>query len=155
MNYTTTQIATIVKAQKREYQDHIITALLTDSRSLTFPEETLFFALVTERNDGHRYIKELYRKGVRDFVVEHPIPGEEEMEGANFIVVKDTLAALQQLAAAHRRRFNIPVIGVTGSNGKTTVKEWLYQLLQPDYNTVRSPRSYNSPLGVPLSVCQL
>ena len=155
MNYTTTQIATIVKAQKREYQDHIITALLTDSRSLTFPEETLFFALVTERNDGHRYIKELYRKGVRDFVVEHPIPGEEEMEGANFIVVKDTLAALQQLATAHRRRFNIPVIGVTGSNGKTTVKEWLYQLLQPDYNTVRSPRSYNSQIGVPLSVWQI
>ena len=155
MNYTTTEIATIVKAQKRDYRDHIITALLTDSRSLTFPEETLFFALVTERNDGHRYIKDLYRKGVRDFVVEHSIPGEEEMDDANFIVVKDTLDALQQLAAAHRRRFQIPVIGVTGSNGKTTVKEWLYQLLQPDYNTVRSPRSYNSQIGVPLSVWQI
>ena len=136
MNYTTTEIATIVKARKRAYNNHTITALLTDSRSLTFPEETLFFALVTERNDGHRYIKDLYRKGVRDFVVEYLPLDIEEMADANFIVVNDTLAALQQLAAAHRKRFDIPVIGVTGSNGKTTVKEWLYQLLQPDYNTV-------------------
>ncbi len=155
MTYTTTEIATLVKAEKRNYQDHTITALLTDSRSLTFPEETLFFALVTERNDGHRYIEELYRKGVRDFVVDHVMPTEEQMPEANFIVVKNTLDALQHLAAAHRKRFDIPVIGVTGSNGKTTVKEWLYQLLQPDYNTVRSPRSYNSQIGVPLSVWQI
>ena len=155
MNYTITEIATIVKAQKRAYKDYTITALLTDSRSLTFPEETLFFALVTERNDGHRYIKDLYRKGVRNFVVEHRVADEELMPEANFIIVKNTLDALQQLAAAHRKKFDIPVIGVTGSNGKTTVKEWLYQLLQPDYNTVRSPRSYNSQIGVPLSVWQI
>ena len=155
MNYTITEIATIVKAQKRAYKDYTITALLTDSRSLTFPEETLFFALVTERNDGHRYIKDLYRKGVRNFVVEHRVADEELMPEANFIIVKNTLDALQQLAATHRKKFDIPVIGVTGSNGKTTVKEWLYQLLQPDYNTVRSPRSYNSQIGVPLSVWQI
>ncbi len=155
MNYTTSHIATLIKAQKRSYHNHSITTLLTDSRSLTFPEETLFFALVTERNDGHRYIEELYRKGVRDFVVEHQLPNETEMPDANFLVVKNTLDALQHLATAHRKQFDIPVIGVTGSNGKTTVKEWLYQLLQPDYNTVRSPRSYNSQIGVPLSVWQM
>ncbi len=155
MNYTTSQIASLIKAQNRSYNDHIITALLTDSRSLTFPEETLFFALVTERNDGHRYIEELYRKGVRNFVVERQLPNEDEMPDANFLVVKNTLEALQLLAASHRKQFDIPVIGVTGSNGKTTVKEWLYQLLQPDYNTVRSPRSYNSQIGVPLSVWQI
>ena len=91
MNYTITEIATIVKAQKRAYKDYTITALLTDSRSLTFPEETLFFALVTERNDGHRYIKDLYRKGVRNFVVEHRVVDEELMPEANFIIVKNTL----------------------------------------------------------------
>ncbi len=155
MNYTTSHIATLIKAQKRSYRDHSITTLLTDSRSLTFPEESLFFALVTERNDGHRYIDELYRKGVRNFVVERQLPNEAEMPEANFLVVKNTLDALQHLATAHRKEFNIPVIGVTGSNGKTTVKEWLYQLLQPDYNTVRSPRSYNSQIGVPLSVWQM
>ena len=93
MNYTITEIATIVKAQKRAYKDYTITALLTDSRSLTFPEETLFFALVTERNDGHRYIKDLYRKGVRNFVVEHRVADEELMPEANFIIVKNTLDA--------------------------------------------------------------
>ena len=113
MNYTITEIATIVKAQKRAYKDYTITALLTDSRSLTFPEETLFFALVTERNDGHRYIKDLYRKGVRNFVVEHRVADEELMPEANFIIVKNTLDALQQLAATHRKKFDIPVIGVT------------------------------------------
>ena len=113
MNYTITEIATIVKAQKRAYKDYTITALLTDSRSLTFPEETLFFALVTERNDGHRYIKDLYRKGVRNFVVEHRIADEELMPEANFIIVKNTLDALQQLAATHRKKFDIPVISVT------------------------------------------
>ena len=88
-------------------------------------------------------------------MVEHRVADEELMPEANFIIVKNTLDALQQLAAAHRKKFDIPVIGVTGSNGKTTVKEWLYQLLQPDYNTVRSPRSYNSQIGVPLSVWQI
>lgn len=155
MTYKISQIAKIIKAQPGDFINYPISALLTDSRSLTFPEETLFFALVTERNDGHRYIEELYRKGVRNFVTEHPADNADKMIDANFLVVKNTLDALQTLAAHHRQQFSIPVIGITGSNGKTTVKEWLYQLLQADYNMVRSPRSYNSQIGVPLSVWQM
>ena len=155
MNYNTSQIATIIKARCNVHADYKLSVLLTDSRSLTFPEESLFFALVTERNDGHRYIKELYDKGVRNFVVRQIPDNAEAMPEANFLVVNDTLAALQMLAAYHRRLFDIPVIGITGSNGKTSVKEWLHQLLQEDYNIVRSPRSYNSQTGVPLSVWQL
>ena len=154
MNYTITEIATIVKAQKRAYKDYTITALLTDSCSLTFPKRLCFSHWITERNDGHRYIKDLYRKGVRNFVVEHRVADEELMPEANFIIVKNTLDALQQLAAAHRKKFDIPVIGVTGSNGKTTVKEWLINF--SNQTTIRcSPQSYNSQIGVPLSVWQI
>ena len=125
--------------------------LLTDSRSLCFPKETLFFALKTQRNDGHKYIGELYKRGVRNFVVTHA-DEFSQLKEACFLVVSNTLAALQQIACAHRSRFDIPVVAITGSNGKTTVKEWLYQLLSPDYNVCRSPRSYNSQVGVPLSL---
>ena len=155
MNYTTSQIATIIKATCNLHTDCSLSVLLTDSRSLTFPEESIFFALVTERNDGHRYIKELYDKGVRNFVVNYKPAESDEMPEANFLQVSNTLAAMQMLAAHHRRQFDIPVIGITGSNGKTSVKEWLHQLLQEDYNIVRSPRSYNSQTGVPLSVWQM
>ncbi|MCF0195791.1 MAG: alanine racemase, partial [Bacteroidaceae bacterium] len=132
--------------------------LLTDSRSLCFPETTLFFALRTERGDGHRYIPELYGRGVRAFVVVQDVVGNSITEfatqypKATFLVVTDTLKALQRLAERHRESFDIPVIGITGSNGKTIVKEWLYQLLSPDYVVTRSPRSYNSQIGVPLSI---
>lgn len=155
MNYKTSQIATIIKAECRLVSDHTLSVLLTDSRSLTFPEESIFFALVTERNDGHKYIKELYDHGVRNFVINHYPDEASTMSEANFLKVPHTLLALQMLAAHHRRQFNIPVIGITGSNGKTSVKEWLHQLLEEDYNIVRSPRSYNSQTGVPLSVWQL
>lgn len=155
MHYNTSQIATIIKAVGKIHTDNNLSVLLTDSRSLTFPEESIFFALVTERNDGHRYIKELYDKGVRDFVIDHYPADTNQMPEANFLQVANTLAAMQMLAAHHRRQFNIPIIGITGSNGKTSVKEWLHQLLQDDYNIVRSPRSYNSQTGVPLSVWQL
>lgn len=155
MNYNTSQIATIIKAAGEIHADNNLSVLLTDSRSLTFPEESIFFALVTERNDGHKYIKELYDKGVRDFVIDHYPIEADQMPEANFLRVANTLAAMQMLAAYHRRQFDIPVIGITGSNGKTSVKEWLHQLLQDDYNIVRSPRSYNSQTGVPLSVWQL
>ncbi len=131
------------------------TYLLTDSRSLSYPEETLFFALQTSLNDGHKYIPDLYKAGVRNFVIQHNIPEQEKLTGANFLLVDDSLTALQELAAGHRAQFDIPVIGITGSNGKTIVKEWLYQLLNKDFNIVRSPRSYNSQIGVPLSVWQL
>ena len=148
--YTIDEIAQVIGAERKGTAAAKINWLLIDSRSLCFPEETLFFALKTEKNDGHKYIEELYRRGVRNFVVESlPASG---MEGANFLKVKSPLQALQALAAYHRSQLDIPVIGITGSNGKTTVKEWLYQLLSPDYNVCRSPRSYNSQVGVPLSV---
>ncbi|MBQ9650826.1 MAG: bifunctional UDP-N-acetylmuramoyl-tripeptide:D-alanyl-D-alanine ligase/alanine racemase [Prevotella sp.] len=154
MNYTIEKITTLIGARRYGDLPATISFLLTDSRSLRFPEETLFFALRSERNDGHRYIEDLYRRGVRNFVVDssyHP-----QLVGANFLVVPDTLEALQRLAERHRDEFNIPVVGITGSNGKTVVKEWLYQLLRNETESAsvitRSPRSYNSQIGVPLSV---
>ncbi|CAL1521574.1 bifunctional UDP-N-acetylmuramoyl-tripeptide:D-alanyl-D-alanine ligase/alanine racemase [Chitinophaga sp. MM2321] len=128
--------------------------LLLDSRKLSFPETSLFIALVSQRRNAHQYIDELYRKGVSNFIVSEAVP-LENYPNANFILVKDTLQALHTLVASHRHQFQIPVIGVTGSNGKTIVKEWLYQLLEKDYNIVRSPKSYNSQIGVPLSVWQM
>ena len=164
MNYTIREISRIIGAKTaihpEKYPD--IQILLTDSRSLSDPAVSLFFALSTDRNDGHKYIRHLYEKGVRNFVVCHPFAGMDElkigdsqMPEANLLWVSDTLAALQQLTAFHRKRFNIPVIGIAGSNGKTIVKEWLYQLLHDRLAIVRSPRSYNSQTGVPLSVWQL
>lgn len=123
--------------------------LLTDSRSLCFPESTLFFAIRTDRGDGHRYVSDLYERGVRAFVVSDV---QEGLTGAVQLLVQDTLTALQRLAERHRESYDIPVIGITGSNGKTVVKEWLYQMLSPDMAVTRSPRSYNSQIGVPLSV---
>lgn len=152
MQYKIEQIADIIKAERHGNAGADISWLLTDSRSLCFPEETLFFAIKTQRNDGHRYIGELYKNGVRNFVVS-AVPGDmSDCADANFLVVSDTLKALQQLAEYHRMRFDIPVIAITGSNGKTTVKEWLYQLLSPSCNVCRSPRSYNSQIGVPMSL---
>ena len=134
--------------------DRMVQDLLIDSRQLLSPSQALFFALVSDRNDGHRYIGELYEKGVRAFVVSRT-PNLEDYPDAAFIVVDDTLKAMQKISAHHREQLNIPVIGITGSNGKTIVKEWLAQLLGPDYNTVRSPKSFNSQVGVPLSVWQM
>ena len=134
-------------------EDHAIQDLLIDSRQLVNASQTVFFALMSERNDGHKYIQDLYQNGVRAFVVSH-IP-EGEFPEASFVVVENTLKALQQLATYHREQYDIPVIGITGSNGKTIVKEWLAQLLGPDFNIVRSPKSYNSQVGVPLSVWQM
>lgn len=147
------RISTLIGAHVLGSRQGQIDWLLTDSRSLCFPETTLFFALVSERGDGHHYIPELYRRGVRAFVVSQPeaCPPENYPE-AMFLWVPDTLKALQRLAERHRESFRIPIIGITGSNGKTIVKEWLYQLLSPDYVVTRSPRSYNSQIGVPLSI---
>jgi Alr-MurF fusion protein len=128
--------------------------LLLDSRRVHAPAASLFFALKGPRRDGHQFIAELYKKGVRNFVISEAIDTSIYPE-ANFLPVKDTLHALQQLAAWHRKKFNLPVIGITGSNGKTIVKEWLYELLQDRFHIVRSPKSYNSQIGVPLSVWQL
>ena len=153
MIYTVEKVATLIGARRYGEKDATIGWLLTDSRSLCFPEQTLFFALRTKRNDGHKYISELYRRGVRSFVVEQvPEDYQTQYPDANFLKVPSPLAALQRLAERHRDEFNIPVMGITGSNGKTWVKEWLYQILMPTMKVTRSPKSYNSQLGVPLSV---
>ena len=130
--------------------DVFIDHISIDSRSLQNGSQTLFFALSGVNNDAHLYISELIEKGVQSFVVEY-IP-ENCFGKANFLVVKSTLNALQKFAAHHRNLFSFPIIGLTGSNGKTIVKEWLNFLLSPDYNIIRSPKSYNSQVGVPLSV---
>ena len=153
MIYTVDKITSLIGARRHGNTDRRLCRLLTDSRSLCFPEETLFFALKTARNDGHQYIADLYRRGVRCFVVERvPANYASVFPEACFLKVKSTLRALQRLAERHRDEFDLPVIGITGSNGKTVVKEWLYQLLSPTFVITRSPRSYNSQIGVPLSV---
>lgn len=152
MKYSIDDVVSIIGAERYGFCPARISWLLTDSRSLCFPSETLFFALVTKQGDGHSYIRELYNRGVRNFVVSFMPDDMGSYQESNFLLVKDTLSALQTLAAAHRKQFDIPVIGVTGSNGKTMIKEWLYQLLEPDYAVTRSPKSYNSQIGVPLSV---
>ena len=160
MSYTIEYIAEKIGARRIGNASATIDWLLTDSRSLSFPEETLFFALATKRNDGARYIGNLYERGVRNFVIsevwlEQHNEDLNQWPEANFLVVSQPLKSLQKLAEIHRSQFQIPVIGITGSNGKTIVKEWLHQLLGPDRCMVRSPRSYNSQIGVPLSVWQM
>lgn len=155
MDYTASEIADILKVPAPVCPSLPVSELLIDSRSLTYPAASLFFAVETPQNDGHRYVAPLYTKGVRNFVVTR-IPEEmKAVTDANFFVVPDVVEALQAIAASHRSRFNLPVIAITGSRGKTTVKEWLYRLLQDDMNIVRSPRSYNSQIGVPLSLWAL
>ncbi len=156
--YFIKDIAKILNGKIIGKHNAAIKYLLIDSRTLISPSDSLFFAIVGARHNGHNFIDDLYKKQVRNFVVETrrasslPPPNFEEYPEANFILVKDTLTALQQLCAYHRKQFDIPVVGITGSNGKTIVKEWLFQLLEDDKNIVRSPKSYNSQVGVPLSV---
>lgn len=155
MTYTSHQICKILDAVPSA-SDHEIAILLTDSRSLTDPLRSAFFAISTPTNDGHRFIPSLYEKGVRTFIVVHkPDDAYRTMPDAEFIQVDDVRVALQKLAGQHRRQFAIPVIGITGSKGKTTVKEWLYQVLCGSGNVLRSPRSFNSQLGVPLSLWEI
>ena len=155
MKYSISKIASILGIKNQAFTEAEISVLLTDSRKLSNPQETLFFAIETKQNDAHKFISDLYYSGVRNFVVTKLLPEWHSFTDVNFLKVPNTLHALQKLAAYHRKQFNIPVIGITGSNGKTIVKEWLYQLLEEDYNIVRSPRSYNSQIGVPLSVWEL
>ena len=153
MSYSLEKVTALIGAHRFGATDAVIDWLLTDSRSLAFPETTLFFALRTARGDGHRYLPDLYRRGVRNFVVEQlPEAWQTDYAGANFLRVVSPLKALQRLAERHREEYDLPVVGITGSNGKTVVKEWLYQLLSPLKRVTRSPRSYNSQIGVPLSM---
>ena len=132
--------------------DLTINNLLIDSRKVTSPSDSIFFAIKGHNHDGHNYLDELYEKGIRTFVVSEAGDYTKRFPEGNFIHVTDTLAALQKLATSHRRKFSIPVLAITGSNGKTIVKEWLYHTLALEKNIVRSPRSYNSQVGVPLSL---
>lgn len=150
--YAITEIKQIINAEGEIVTDDTISVLLTDSRRINIAAEGLFFALSGRRN-GHEFIAEAYAAGVRNFVVKQG--PEIKLPGANFLIVDDVLGALQKLAQHHRNRFNLDVIGITGSNGKTIVKEWLYQLMAVDKNIVRNPKSYNSQIGVPLSVWQI
>jgi len=152
MSLSIHQIATITEGRlAQSASEQPIERLLIDSRKLTHASDGLFFAIRSERNDGHKYIRDAYKAGVRNFVVEQ-LPELANVPDANVVVVKSSVKALQQAATAHRKQYDIPVIGITGSNGKTIVKEWLNQLLCDDFNIVRSPKSYNSQIGVPLSV---
>ena len=135
-------------------QEASVRTLLTDSRKLHDHSKGLFFALKARRN-GHQFINEVYYSGVRNFVISESTVETHLYPDANFFKVNDALQALQVLAAAHRSAFHYPVIGITGSNGKTVVKEWLYHLLYTDYHIIRSPKSYNSQIGVPVSVWEM
>jgi alanine racemase len=150
--YTSKKIAEIIKGKLSGFATITIQHLISDSRTITTYNESVFFALVSGRNNGHKYINDLYKNGVRCFVVSESVKLPKDCA---VIKVKNTLNALQQLAAYHRSQFSLPVIAITGSNGKTIVKEWLYSLLKDNFNICRSPKSYNSQIGVPLSVWNL
>ncbi|GBL36278.1 UDP-N-acetylmuramoyl-tripeptide--D-alanyl-D-alanine ligase [Filimonas sp.] len=132
----------------------VIDNLLLDSRKIAHPASSLFIPIVTNRRNAHQFIDDVREGGVSCFLVSEDID-ISHYQGLWIIKVENTLTALQQLVAWHRSKFSLPVIGITGSNGKTIVKEWLYQLLEADYKIVRSPKSFNSQIGVPLSVWEL
>lgn len=155
MEYSISQISQAIGGKRIGSQESIVSWILTDSRSLFFPQQSIFFALQGTHDSGEKYVSQLYEKGVCNFVVTTPPADIENYSNANFLVVSNTLAALQKLAAWHRSSFQIPVVGITGSNGKTIVKEWLYHILENKYRITRSPRSYNSQIGVPLSVWRI
>lgn len=156
ISYTINDIAVILEGSLTLNNTAVvyIQHLLTDSRKIVSAPSSLFFAIKGDRRNGHEFIDDVYNAGVRNFVIAD-IEASKNFADCNFILINDTLSALQHLAAQHRSRFKFPVTGITGSNGKTIVKEWLYQLLREDHHIVRSPKSYNSQIGVPLSVWQM
>lgn len=152
MLYALEEIASAVEGKLIvRHSQNLIQRVATDSRTISSANDTLFFAILTQRNDGHNYILDAYQKGVRNFVAEKDV----QLEDANFIVVKSSVDALQKIAQHHRQKHALEVIGITGSNGKTIVKEWLNQMLATEYKIIRSPKSYNSQIGVPISVLNL
>lgn len=155
MKVTIQDIISITKANiKQGAENTVIEELCTDTRKLLNPAHTLFFAIAGPNHDGHDFIAEAYQKGVRNYIVSKP-NDYDELVDANVLLVKDSIKALQEIAAYKRNQFDIPIIGITGSNGKTIVKEWLYEVLSPDETITRSPKSFNSQVGVPLSVWKL
>ncbi len=155
MNHKLNDIAVAINAVAIGKTEKIIQSVAIDSRSLLLPDNVLFFAIKGVRHDGHHYIADLYQKGVRAFIIETADFSYSEFPEATFLKVNNSLEALQKLASLWRKTFYYPVVAITGSNGKTIVKEWLYQLLQQHYSIVRSPKSYNSQVGVPLSVLNM
>src|SRR5215213_1069749 len=154
MGYSIQTICSIIQGVFISQQsDDEIEHLVYDSRRILQPQSSLFFAVKTEHNDGHKYLLGSHKKGIRNFIVSDPPP--KELTESNVILVEDTIDALHLVASFHRDHFSFPVIGVTGSNGKTIVKEWLNHLLEDNYKIVRSPKSFNSQIGVPLSVWQM
>lgn len=150
-------IVSILQTKETIINDNksIISELCIDSRQVQQPKETLFFALKTDKNDGHRFIGALVTAGARNFIVTEPLSNFQQYTHCNFIRVRNAVTALQNIAQTHRQQFDYKVIGITGSNGKTIVKEWLSIILTDEFNIVKSPDSYNSQLGVPLSVWQM
>ena len=155
--YTTTSICDIFKGRiiRSGEPERDVDEVIIDSRKPILTPNAIFFALVTPKDNGHRYIKDLFNKGVRVFVVSEFPEDDDVLREAINIKVDNTLSSLQNFAFMHKKNFPIPVIGITGSNGKTIVKEWLFQLLNSKFNIVRSPKSYNSQIGVPLSILQM
>ena len=151
------QIASLINALQTEIRDPqlLVTRLCIDSRKVSMTDGVLFIAIKTTHDDGHKYIPELYQKGLRNFIITSPVSDFTALTDGNFLQVPDAIVALQAIASAHRQQFTYPVIGITGSNGKTIVKEWLNILLSANEHIVRSPDSYNSQIGVPLSVWQM
>lgn len=154
-SYNINKIKELLNADGIIVNNAEIKNLIFDSRSMVSPSDSLFFALQGKQRDGHDYIKDLYNRKIRNFVVSHLPHDPEYFDKANFIIVKNTLSALQKIALYHRSKFHGHVVGITGSNGKTIVKEWLFHMLYNKKRLVRSPKSYNSSIGVPLSVWQL
>ncbi len=153
--YSISDIAKITGGSLRKGADTTVREIVIDSRKIFSPAESVFIAIPGNRHDGHDYIGDLWDKGVKNFIVSRSAIDFDRYPGGNFIQVPSTLGALQQIAAHHRNLFNFPVVGITGSNGKTIVKEWIFHLLDDLYSVVRSPKSYNSQIGVPISVWEI
>ncbi|MCQ2285360.1 MAG: bifunctional UDP-N-acetylmuramoyl-tripeptide:D-alanyl-D-alanine ligase/alanine racemase [Bacteroidales bacterium] len=156
--FSIAQLTNIVKPKAISISDEgsQVKQFVFDSRKVVFPQESIFFAIKTKKNDGHQYIDELVSKGVKTFIVSENLSKfEKHTSTCNFLQVEDVVLAMQQIASAHRKQFVMPVIGITGSNGKTIVKEWLSSMLVEDYDIVKNPNSYNSQIGVPFSVWQM
>lgn len=160
IQYTIEQVVEIVKGKwlnKNSLAPQPV-SLSLDSRKISFPEATLFLAIKNKHQNANFFIQNLYQRGVRNFITDDKNLDVANLSFANIILVSDAIATLQKLAVYHRNLFlknNFPVIGITGSNGKTVVKEWLYQLLEKEFSIVRSPKSFNSQIGVPLSVLNI
>ena len=160
IHYTITQIARICTGKwlNKNLATQHLAYLSLDSRKIAFPETTVFFAIKNAHQNANLFIENLYQKGLRNFITDDPNISVENFSLANIVLVNNTISALQKLAVHHRNNFlknDLPVIGITGSNGKTIVKEWLNQLLENNFSIIRSPKSFNSQIGVPLSVLNI